>query len=82
MLSDWPARVGALIFTDSSLPETLHPIRDGMRLVELARSLETHGWQGPPVVVDGDRALTGSHRVAAIKVLRRDGTSAERDTTG
>lgn len=44
---------------------TYHEVRDQAKLAELICSMERHGWQGAPLVADGDQLLTGSHRYPA-----------------
>lgn len=48
-----------------------HEPRDPQKVAALAASMERDGWVGPPVVVDGPQALTGSHRIAAWRSLGR-----------
>lgn len=48
-----------------------HEPRDPAKLAALAESMGRDGWVGPPVVVDGEQALTGSHRIAAWRSLGR-----------
>ncbi|MEW1737974.1 hypothetical protein AB0346_18655 [Nocardia beijingensis] len=40
----------------------LHEVRDAAKLADLTAGMRRSGWQGPPLVVDGEQALTGSHR--------------------
>jgi hypothetical protein len=47
----------------------LHEITDWGKALDLAASIEDRGWQGAPLVVDGDQLLTGTHRYAACQVL-------------
>jgi hypothetical protein len=49
-------------------PAKLDTIKDSMR---------EYGWQGAPLVVAGEQALTGTHRLAAIDALRAEGTEIE-----
>ncbi len=59
-------RVDALIETCSGWqPEPLHEAEERSKVKALAADMLERGWQGPPVVVDGDLAVTGSHRLAA-----------------
>lgn len=47
-----------------------HEVRDAAKVAELSASMEAHGWIGAPIVTDGDfQALTGVHRLAALKDL-------------
>jgi hypothetical protein len=43
----------------------VHGVTDDSKLAALAASMEEHGWIGAPILVDGEQALTGSHRHAA-----------------
>jgi hypothetical protein len=54
-----------------------HEVRDEAHLGDLVMSLRDYGWQGPPIVVWGDVAFTGSHRLAAIAMLRTEGVEIE-----
>lgn len=38
---------------------------DPSKVDALAAAMELLGWSGAPIVVDGDSAITGSHRLAA-----------------
>lgn len=49
--------------------EMLHEVRDEAKLAELVASIERDGWQGAPLVADGEQLLTGTHRYAACKAL-------------
>lgn len=49
--------------------ETLHEVRDEAKVIVLAAHIKRHGWQGAPLVVEGDRLLTGTHRYAACQLL-------------
>lgn len=40
----------------------VHEVRDTVKYESLVASMEEGGWEGAPLVVDGDQALTGSHR--------------------
>jgi hypothetical protein len=44
-----------------------HDIRDEAKLSELVASMQVHGWQGAPLVADGDQLITGSHRYVAAE---------------
>lgn len=48
-----------------------HEVRDPNKVQALAESMERNGWTGPPIVVDGEQALTGVHRIAAWRSLGR-----------
>jgi len=49
--------------------QALHEIRDTAKVIVLAAHIQRHGWQGAPLVVDGDQLLTGTHRYAACRLL-------------
>jgi len=66
--------VADLIEIESGSPTPPHDPTDLGKVERLAADMAARGWQGPPVVVDGDWALTGSHRIAAHMLLwDRDG---------
>lgn len=47
----------------------LNPIQnptDQAKVDRLTEDMATSGWQGPPLVTDGENALNGSHRIAAV----------------
>lgn len=44
-------------------------VTDRAKLAALTADMATHGWRGAPIVVDGEQALTGSHRIAAVTAL-------------
>jgi len=49
--------------------DTLHEVRDGAKVIVLAAHIKRHGWQGAPLVVEGEQLLTGTHRYAACKLI-------------
>jgi hypothetical protein len=49
--------------------EALHEVRDEAKVSELAASIAAAGWQGAPLVADGEQLLTGTHRYAAAKLV-------------
>lgn len=54
--------------------DQLHEIYDPTKVAALMDSMEATGWQGVPIVVDGEQALTGSHRIAAVdRLWNREG---------
>lgn len=57
--------------------EPPHEVRDEQKVADLVASLDTYGWDGPPLLVEGECAVTGSHRIPAVDVLTRGGTSLE-----
>ncbi|MCX4097729.1 hypothetical protein [Nocardia sp. alder85J] len=40
----------------------VHDAHDQAKLAALIEDMTENGWQGAPLVVDGEQALTGSHR--------------------
>lgn len=46
-----------------------HEVRDSQKLAELTASMQANGWIGAPIIAilggQDDRAITGSHRIAA-----------------
>lgn len=46
-----------------------HEVRDHKKVAQLMDAMKLRGWQGPPIVVEGDQALTGVHRLAAWRAL-------------
>lgn len=52
--------------------ETLHGVTDEAKVQRIAESIERDGWQGAPMVADGDLLLTGVHRYAAMRQLDRE----------
>lgn len=49
-----------------------HDADDQDKVVALASSMREYGWIGAAVVVTGDQALTGSHRIAAADLADVD----------
>ena len=49
--------------------EPLHEVTDQAKVNALAKAIERDGWQGAPLVADGDQLLTGVHRYAALRQL-------------
>lgn len=43
---------------------------DEDKVRELADSMVANGWQGCPILVMGESLLTGSHRLAALNLIR------------
>lgn len=50
-----------------------HEVRDAAHLQMLVDSIRANGWVGAPIVVHGENAFTGAHRLAAIDILRDEG---------
>lgn len=44
-----------------------HEIRDIKKLHELVASMRANGWQGAPLVADGEQLITGAHRCVAAQ---------------
>lgn len=42
---------------------------DSAKVAKLAESMLAHGWVGCPILIVGESLLTGSHRLAALKVI-------------
>jgi hypothetical protein len=55
-----------LEFIDQITPP--HDVDDAQKMRGLKASLQTLGWIGPPIIVIGCQALTGTHRLAAAKM--------------
>jgi hypothetical protein len=53
--------------------DPLHENIDSDKVHALATSMTERGWVGAPIVVDGDRALTGTHRLAAVRMVQDEG---------
>ncbi|MFI8977146.1 hypothetical protein ACIGO9_29985 [Nocardia asteroides] len=51
----------------------VHAVTDPAKLAALKASMSDTGWQGAPLVADGDQAVTGAHRHAAVVALRAEG---------
>lgn len=49
-----------------------HPHYDEQKIGSLVESLEADGWDGLPILVDGDQALTGAHRIEASRRAEMD----------
>lgn len=52
-----------------TMAEPLNGVVDHDKLAVLVDDMAERGWQGAPIVVDGDNAFTGSHRIAAAVKL-------------
>jgi len=48
---------------------TLHEERDRAKTERIKKSMEKNGWQGVPLVRDGEQLLTGTHRYLAAQEL-------------
>lgn len=48
---------------------TRHEVTDPTKVAHLIADIATYGWQGAPLVADGEMLLTGVHRSAALKEL-------------
>lgn len=62
-------------FTNVVDPSDIIPVHDAFdadKLEALAESMRANGWIGAEVVVAGDQALTGSHRLAAAEEAGTD----------
>lgn len=47
-----------------------HNVVDRGKRAALMRDMAERGWRGPPLLVNDENALTGSHRIAAVAELR------------
>lgn len=47
---------------------------DEAKVAELAESIRENGWQGAPILVCNLGLVTGSHRLAALGLLDKDGS--------
>jgi hypothetical protein len=71
----WAALLDAITTTPTSTPDPLHTPDDHDKVNQLATDMAVNGWRGAPLIVDGDSAITGSHRIAAVaRLINRDGT--------
>lgn len=57
--------IDALAEWCTTFPTPAHQADDADRLAALRASMDENGWVGAPVLVDGEQALTGSHRITA-----------------
>lgn len=64
-----PLGMDAITETASFGVDPPHEVTDRAKLAALTEDMATHGWRGAPIVVDGEQALTGSHRIAAVVAL-------------
>lgn len=48
--------------------QPIHQVEDQDKLAALVASMTESGWVGAPIVVDGEQAITGSHRLAAAQI--------------
>ena len=51
--------------------DTLHGVTDNEKVQRIAESIEANGWQGAPMVTDGELLITGVHRYAALRQIDR-----------
>lgn len=58
-------QIGQITETRSGGIDPLHGVTDHAKLGELTAAMDEHGWQGAPILADGETALTGSHRIPA-----------------
>ncbi|CRK59100.1 hypothetical protein [Alloactinosynnema sp. L-07] len=47
--------------------DPVHHVTDRAKLAVLVTDMDEHGWVGPPLLVDGEQALTGAHRLVAAR---------------
>ncbi|WP_215544872.1 hypothetical protein [Amycolatopsis sp. CA-230715] len=62
-------RVNALAEHATGIFNAPHDVVDRGKLAALMRDMAERGWQGPPLLVDGENAFTGSHRIGAVSGL-------------
>jgi hypothetical protein len=60
--------------------EPYHGVHDEDKLATLIGNMVLNGWQGAPVVADGDCLITGSHRWHAVKQIERMYEADKTDT--
>lgn len=46
--------------------DRVHEARDEAKLQRLMDSIQANGWQGAPLVADGEQLLNGAHRYEAL----------------
>lgn len=51
---------------------TWHPAPEDDKVEALATDMEQRGWAGAPIVAWGDRAWTGTHRIAAWRLATEE----------
>ncbi len=49
--------------------DTYHEVKDEAKVQALMASMERDGWQGAPLVAEGDQLYTGVHRYTAAQRL-------------
>ncbi|EWM19797.1 hypothetical protein KUTG_10101 [Kutzneria sp. 744] len=62
-------RVDALIEHATGIFNAPNSVVDRDKYAALMSDMAERGWQGPPLLVDGENAFTGSHRIAAVSDL-------------
>ncbi|MGW5724408.1 hypothetical protein ACWEVP_50180 [Amycolatopsis sp. NPDC003865] len=62
-------RVDALAQHAGGLFNPPHNVVDRGKRAALMRDMAERGWRGPPLLVNDENALTGSHRIAAVAEL-------------
>lgn len=62
--------IAELTYVTRSSFDPPHGVTDPGKVVAIAGDMAVHGWRGAPIVVDGGDggwALTGTHRLAAVR---------------
>jgi hypothetical protein len=62
-------RIDALAERATGIFNPPHNVVDRTKHAALMRDMTERGWHGPPLLVDGENAFTGSHRIAAVAGL-------------
>lgn len=74
MNTDIQDRITALTTTSTGTFNPWNDVDDPDKVDALMASMAEDGWVGAPLVVDGDNAYTGSHRIAAqARLWNREG---------
>ncbi|QIS23711.1 ParB N-terminal domain-containing protein [Nocardia terpenica] len=66
-MQDVVEAIAPLIETRYGGIDPVHEADDQSKLAALAADMEVNGWQGAPLVVAGEQALTGAHRYLAAR---------------
>lgn len=76
---DVAADLATITETTTGSFNTLHPVTDPGKVEDLIASMREHGWQGPPIVSEGqENAWTGVHRItAAARLWNQEGVEVE-----
>lgn len=66
---DVAEHIAAITSAEAGSLNPLHAAVDRDKLNHLVADIDENGWQGAPLVVDGENAFTGAHRIAAAAKL-------------